>query len=572
MRGSPKSRDRDGETVTPENRLDDPSGTLEYPELTKSQLARLRAYAVAEEVRAGDVLYRPGDVMYDLIVVDSAAVDVVLEAEQDEERVFVTHDGPGRFIGELNLLTGDVIYVTVRVATSGTLHRIASKQFRRLMAEDAELSDIILSAFTARREKLQRIATRSLEIIGEAASAGSFALRSYVSRAELPHMWVAPDSASGAALMTAHGISTDDLPAVIARGEVIRNATPGLLANDLGLSYRQRSEHVDLTVIGAGPAGLAAAVYGASEGLATVLLDAVSPGGQAAASSRIENYLGFPNGLSGADLTGRSTIQALKFGAQVNAPCEVVRLDRSSGQLRVMLADGSEIATGAVILATGARYRSLPLERWGEFEGAGIYYAATELEARACGGQAVTVVGGANSAGQAAIFMASRGSDVTVVVRGSDIGAGMSWYLVERLLAHPSIRILTSTEVTQLSGTRQLESITLTNSVTGHAADQPCSGLFCFIGARPATAWLGDVLLDEHGFVCTDVRISADSRGPEWAELGRTPLPFETSVPGVFAAGDVRTGSMKRVAAAVGEGASAAAGHLMHRNPAASRT
>jgi thioredoxin reductase (NADPH) len=482
--------------------------------------------------------------------------------------VVITRHDPGRFIGEMNLLTGQLVYLTARVVEAGEVHRISSTRFRRLMAEDAELSDILLSAFSARRKLLKRVASRSIEIIGNAESAASLALRTYAARLELPHLWLDADSVTGVALMATAALSADDLPAVVVSGAVLRNATPGILAEQLGLSYRALTDSVDLTVIGAGPAGLAAAVYGASEGLSTVLLDSVGPGGQAAASSRIENYLGFPNGLSGADLTSRAVVQALKFGAHLYSPCEVVDLNRSGGQLRVQLSDGSEIKTGTVIIATGAQYRALPLDRWGEFVGAGIYYAATELEARACVDQPVTVVGGANSAGQAAIFMAGRGSTVTVVVRGPDLSASMSWYLVERLLAHPAITIETSSEVTQLRGGHALESISITNNRTGESKDQDCNALFCFIGATPATGWLSDVAVEPSGFISTDVRIKAQDLGADWEQIGRTPLPFETSAPNVFAAGDVRHGSMKRVAAATGEGASAVAsvhqalGHL----------
>jgi thioredoxin reductase (NADPH) len=382
-------------------------------------------------------------------------------------------------------------------------------------------------------------------------------LRTYAARQLLPHLWFDSDTVAGQALMSAASLPSSDLPAVLTPATVLRRATPGELAEHLGLSYRRSADKpVDLTVIGAGPAGLAAAMYGASEGLATVLLDAVGTGGQAAASSRIENYLGFPSGVSGADLTGRAALQSLKFGAELSSPCVVVALDTASEQLGVVLADGTDISTRAIIIATGARYRALPLDRWSDFEGAGIYYAATELEARACAGGPVTVVGGANSAGQAALFLAARGNAVTVAVRGHDLGAGMSTYLVDRLMADPRITVRTSAQVTGLRGEASLEEITLTDP-SGEQIDQACRGLFCFIGAQPATDWLKGVALDADGFVLTDVRLTSEDLGDTWTGLGRAPLPFESSVPAVFAAGDVRHGSMKRVAAAVGEGASA---------------
>jgi thioredoxin reductase (NADPH) len=362
--------------------------------------------------------------------------------------------------------------------------------------------------------------------------------------------------------MESSGLTEDDLPAVVLPGATLKRATPGTLAQKLNLSYHRSSRKpVDVAIVGAGPAGLAAAVYGASEGLATVLLDAVGTGGQAAASSRIENYLGFPFGLSGADLTGRAVLQALKFGAQLASPCRAVTLDteRNGGRLRLHLPDGEFIDTKAVVIATGAAYRALPLERWPDFEGAGIYYAATELEARGCVGSPVTVVGGANSAGQAALYMAGRGSDVSLVVRGPDIAAEMSAYLVDRLLVHPRVTVQCRSEVTRLDGADFLEEISITDRATDTTQAQPCSALFCFIGAEPATSWLTGIATEDNGFIRTDGQLHDDDLGPAWAGLGRNPLPFETSVPGVFAVGDVRSGSMKRVAAATGEGASAIA-------------
>jgi thioredoxin reductase (NADPH) len=302
-------------------------------------------------------------------------------------------------------------------------------------------------------------------------------------------------------------------------------------------------------------------VYGASEGLDTVLLDAVGTGGQAAASSRIENYIGFPFGLSGNDLTGLGVLQALKFGAQLASPCEAVKLDtdRSGDLLRLHLQGGEVIDTKAVVIATGARYRALPLERWPDFEGAGIYYAATELEARGCTGSPVTVIGGANSAGQAALYLAGRGSDVSLVVRGPDITAEMSAYLVDRLQAHPRVTVRCRSEVTRLDGDDFLEEVSITDRTADSTQAQPCSGLFCFIGAEPATSWLTGISTGDDGFIRTDVQLNDDDLGPAWATLGRRPLPFETNIPGVFAVGDVHSGSMKRVAAATGEGASAIA-------------
>jgi thioredoxin reductase (NADPH) len=552
------------------------TGTDEaFPVLTEAQLARLRSYGEPSEVIAGEVLFRAGDASYDFVLIDSGAVEILSNATaESDEAVVVTH-GAGRFIGELNLLTGQKAYLTARVAQPGQVHRISPAQFRRLMDSDPELSDLILRALLARRVVLRDSpAALTVEILGSGMSAAALALRTYAARQQLPHTWVEADTPDGVALAGSIGASLGDLPAVIAPDTVLLRATPGMLAEALGLSYRPgAASTVDLVVVGGGPAGLAAAVYGASEGLDTLLLDAVAAGGQAAASSRIENYLGFTSGISGAELTGRAAVQAQKFGARIASPCPVARLETGGEHLRVVLGDGTDISARTVVIATGARYRALPLDRWADFEGAGIYYAATELEARACGANTVAVVGGANSAGQAALYLAGRGSHVTLVVRGPDLTAGMSAYLADRIVAHPRVTVRVGTEVTGLHGTDHLDAITVTDRAAGTGQEQPCQGLFCFIGAVPATDWLTGIILDDHGFVLTDAALheaTLDTAAPRhvappggldaspvWAALGRPPLPFETSQPGVFAAGDVRAGSMKRVAAAVGEGASA---------------
>ena len=536
------------------------SGLAQNPILTDAQLDRMRSYGIAQTVAAGDTLYRVGDRGYDLVLIDSGTIDIVREATRDSPEQIVAQHSAGRFLGELNLLTGQTVFLTARVTSPGVMHRISPESFRRIMSEDPELSGILLESLQARRALLRGTASRSIEIIGSSLSSASLALRTYAARLELAHHWFDSDSTAGSGLMQAAGIDAAHLPVVFLGAQVLTRATPGILAERIGLSYSRPSGHqVDLTVIGAGPAGLAAAVYGASEGLDTVLLDATGPGGQAAASSRIENFFGFPNGISGSELTGLAAIQAQKFGARLYSPCTVVALDPHRERLRLILDDGSEIHSRAVIVATGAQYRALPLPRWDEFVGAGIYYAATELEARAIEGGPVTVVGGANSAGQAALFLAGRASAVRLVIRGTDIRAQMSSYLVDRLLTDPRITVHPSTEVTALDGALSLQNVTITNRQTGTSSTQPSSGLFCFIGATPATDWMTGVDSDENGFLLTDVQLDTVTLGATWSALGRDPLPFETSVPGLFAAGDVRHGSMKRVAAAVGEGASAVA-------------
>jgi thioredoxin reductase (NADPH) len=551
--------DRDRQPSEPTGASPSSGSAPALPQLSGAQFDRMTAYGVAQPVQVGDVVFQPGDVDYDLILVESGWIEIVSPATGDEPESVVARYGPGGFLGELNFLTGQTAYLMARVTEAGRIHRISRAQFRRLMATEPDLSDILLRTFLARRDLLRDgPAARAIAILGSQLSADSLALRTFAARQRLAHLWVDADSAAGRALAESTQITAADLPAVITGHQVLRRATTGQMAQALGLAYRHTgTKPMDLTVIGSGPAGLAAAVYGASEGLNTVVLDAVGVGGQAAASSRIENYLGFPSGLSGQELTQRAALQAMKFGAQLSSPCRVVDLDTDGAHLSVMLSDGTTVESRAVLIATGVRYNTLPLERWIDFEGAGIYYAATELEARACRSEPVTVVGGANSAGQAALFLASRGCKVTLAVRGSDVAATMSAYLLARLRAHSRVQIRVDTEVTGLSGGSSLQRITLTNNSTGEVSEHVCAGLFCFIGARPETEWLADVALDRAGFIRTDAQLDPEELGATWTALGRTPLPFETSMPTVFAAGDVRLSSVKRVASAVGEGASA---------------
>ncbi len=533
------------------------------PRLGDELFTRLLSFGTPQEIHQGDVLFSPGDEDADLIVVAQGSVEVVRTEMAHLPAATVAKVDAGGFVGELNLLTGQNVYLLCRAREAGTVYRVSPERLRQLMATDVELSDIVFKALIARRELLQRsTAALAVDIVGGARSAAALALRTYAARQRLIHVWFDADTPPGRAMMASSGLAEVDLPAVVMPGSTLKHATPGGLAEKLGLSYRRSStKPVDVTIVGAGPAGLAAAVYGASEGLDTVLLDAVGTGGQAAASSRIENYFGFPFGLSGADLTGLAVLQALKFGAQLASPCQAVRLDtdRNGDLLRLHLQDGEVIDSKSVVIATGARYRALPLERWPDFEGAGIFYAATELEARGCTGSPVTVIGGANSAGQAALYLAGRGSEVSLVVRGPDIAAEMSAYLVDRLRAHPRVTVRCRSEVTRLDGGNFLEEVSITDRTADSTQAQRCAGLFCFIGAEPATSWLTGIATGDDGFIRTDVQLNDDDLGPAWAALGRRPLPFETNIPGVFAVGDVHSGSMKRVAAATGEGASAIA-------------
>jgi thioredoxin reductase (NADPH) len=543
--------------------MSEPGSSEAHPMLTDEQWLRLSNHGTPATLPAGTWIFRAGDQVSDMILVESGHVQIVRASTSDDDEAVVASYGPHQFSGELNLLTQQSAYLSARTSEPSAILRIGPDAFRALMDRDPELSDIVLRALIARRRSLRDgQAARSVEIVGGASSAAALALRTYAARLQLPHTWNEIETPSGAALARATSAAAEDLPVVITASTVIRRATPTLLAEHLGLSYRPQSEdEVDLVVIGAGPAGLAAGVYGASEGLRTLVLDSVAAGGQAAASSRIENYLGFTSGISGAELTATAAVQAQKFGARIASPCQVAGLHADGDRVRIVLADATTIRSRAAVIATGATYRTLPLERWAAFEGAGIYYAATEIEARACGPHPVAVVGGANSAGQAALYLAGRGSQVTLVVRGPDLQAGMSSYLADRIAADPNIQVRTSTHVSALHGDTHLQAITLTPSASGgdtaSSAAQDCVGLFCFIGATPASAWLDGLATDDHGFLRTDAQLDDRDLDDRWTTLGRRPLPFETSLPRVFAAGDVRAGSMKRVAAAVGEGASA---------------
>ncbi|MGR6973630.1 FAD-dependent oxidoreductase [Streptomyces cynarae] len=525
--------------------------------LDDEQLTRATGYAKCEEVAAGQVLFGPGDESGELVLCGTAALEALRPADGGRREEVLMSYGPGQFTGELNLLTGQRRELTIRVTGAGTVHRVDARSFRLLMARETDLSDLFLRAFLARRRLLRQASGQTLRVVGDAESGEGMALRTFLARQGVPYSWWEEDSAEGRSALAAVGHTAADLPLALMAGEAMPRVTPGFLSERLNLSYRRTGPGTaDLTVVGAGPAGLAAAVYGASEGLKTVLLDAVATGGQAATSARIENYLGFPFGLSGADLTARAAVQALRFGAHIASPCGVVALETHGDSHVVTLVDGTRIRSRAVVLATGAAYRSLPLDRWRELTGRGIYYAATDLEAQAVADRPVAVVGGANSAGQAALHLARHTPAVTLVVRGGDLGVGMSAYLVERILSDPRITVLTGTEVSALHGEERLEGVSLTGRA-GAVFRTDCAGLFCFIGAEPATDWLSHVALDEKGFIPTDRELTSGGLGPLWREPERAPLPYETSVPGVFAAGDVRRGSMKRVAAAAGDGASA---------------
>ena len=528
------------------------------PTLSPQHMAAITAFGSVRDVHAGELLARAGDATYNLEVILSGSVEVVVIGNGDES--VIVEFGPGQFVGELGLITGQRAFLTMRVSRPGRVLEIDRDGLRRLLDSEPELADVVFAALSARRDLLLSSgAAGAVRIIGSRYSPEALALRAYATRSGIVHQWIDLDDVDDPEVVLAGlGLRTRDTPAVIT-STVLRRATPGELAHHLGLTFSAPPGFLaDLVVVGTGPAGLAAAVYGAAEGLRTFAIDGVAVGGQAGASSRIENYVGFPSGISGGELTSRAAVQAQRLGAQLTAPCQAEALRVEADHQIITLADGSEIATQSVVIATGAQYRRLPIDDLERFEGRGVYYAATDIEARLCRQQRVVVVGGGNSAGQAALHLAGYASSVTVTVRRSDLRDTMSHYLVERIMAHPRIEVLPTTEVRELIGSRQLDEVVIENTSAGVRRTIACQGMFSFIGAAPATAWLDGVVdLDEHGFVLTDRDVTSlsETDGPSAGPVAR--LPFETSAAGVFAVGDVRHGSMKRVAAAVGEGSSA---------------
>jgi thioredoxin reductase (NADPH) len=522
-----------------------------------AELAALAEFGTERAIEVGDVLFRAGDATYDFFVILEGEVEIVRRDLEGEE-VLAVHT-PGRFLGELNLLTGQRVFLTARVVGPGRALVITNPEFRRLMSSKPDLADPIFRALVARRRTLaEGGGAATVRIIGSRFSSEAMALRAFAVRSKLAHSFIDLEDADDVGVLLASmGLRTSDTPVVITPTAVLRHPSPGEFAEHLGLTFHSTPGYLfDLVVVGSGPAGLAAAVYGASEGLDTISLDAVAIGGQAGTSSRIENYVGFPNGVSGEDLAAAAAIQAMRLGAHLNAPCEVAGLRAEDDFHVVVLADDSEIPTRSVIIASGARYQRLAVDDLERFEGAGVYYAATDLEARVCTGLPVIVVGGGNSAGQAAIYLAQHESQVSIAIRRDDLAHSMSRYLIDRIEADPRIELLTCTEVRALTGDGHLDHVTVEHTATGELRTIACTGLFCFIGADPATAWLGGAVeLDPAGFILTDRSLADSVIVPAFA--ARDPLPFETSVPGVFAVGDVRHGSLKRVAAAVGEGSSA---------------
>ncbi|MFJ3841738.1 FAD-dependent oxidoreductase [Streptomyces sp. NPDC090054] len=532
-----------------------------FPRLTTEQLEDLSADGERRRTAEGEVLYREGEPFREFLVILSGTVEILSDQGGPDERTVAVH-GPGRFLGELGLLEGQAAFNTAVVREAGEILAVPVERQRALVGSDPVLGDLILRAYLGRRYLLIGLGA-GFRILGSCYSRDTLRLREFAARNRLPHRWVDLERDKEAeALLRRFAIRPEETPVVLWQGErLLRNPSNAELARLIGLPAPAPSadnERCDVMVVGAGPAGLAAAVYGASDGLTTVTVDAVATGGQAATSSRIENYLGFPSGISGGELIERAVLQAHKFGARLMVPAEVSALTPQDDEYVVTFTDGSRARAGAVVLASGVRYRRLEVPGIDRLEGISVYYAATVHEAGLCRADPVAVVGGGNSAGQAALFLAQHASRVHLLVRGSDLNADMSRYLVDQVEQHPKIEVLLHTEVRGVAGEEKLESLTVEDNASHERRDLQAAALFVFIGARPRTEWLKGVLaLDERGFVLTGADAGAVADTNRWASLGRDPMLLETTLPGVFAAGDVRSGSVKRVASATGEGAMA---------------
>jgi thioredoxin reductase (NADPH) len=530
------------------------------PTLREDQIEILRRYGQTRKTEVGEVLFRAGDTSNDFIVVLEGEVEVVddFAGEARTIGVFIT----GRFLGELNMLTGQAMYLTAVVREGGEVLAIPRERLKEVVTEEPNLSDVILKAFLARRSYMMRTGL-GLRIIGSRRSVDAARLREFAARNRVPHVWIELEQDPTAeALLERFGAKPSEAPVVtVWQGEdVLKKPTKAEFARATGLEVDAPLERTyDLVVVGAGPAGLGASVYGASEGLSTLALESIALGGQAGTSSRIENYPGFPAGLSGFELASRVLVQADKFGARTAVPREAVGLRREDGHFRIELSEGGEVAARSVIAASGARYRRLEVPSLGRFEGVSVHYAATEAEARLCEGEEVAVVGGGNSAGQAALFLAGRTRRVYLLIRGDDLSKSMSRYLVDRVAQAENVELLATTEVRELMGEDLLEGTVVQDNRSGARRTLGAQALFVFIGADANTGWLrGAVDLDERGFVLTGTELNGSAlKEDSWRERSREPFLLETSLPGVFAAGDVRSGSIKRCASAVGEGSMA---------------
>ncbi len=534
-----------------------------FPRLTEEQRTRLRAVGRTRAVRSGELLFREGDAGYDFFVVESGAIAIV-EGYGHGNRVIAVH-GAHRFLGEVNLVTGAPPYLSAVVRDAGEVIQVPAQRLCALLAEDEELSNLILRAFMSRRSILIDIGA-GVKVIGSRFSEDSRRVRTFLARNRMPYHWMDLEQDEEAdVLVRALGVTACETPVVIGGEHVLRNPNNADIASMLGFGSRGAAPPMcDLVIVGAGPAGLAAALYGASEGLDTQVIDKVAFGGQASTSARIENYLGFPTGISGSELAERAIIQAGRFGARMVVPAMATGLRAENAHYTIELADGSEVNGRTVIVATGAQYRKLPLPDLARYEGLGVYYAATQAEAQLCVGDPALIVGGGNSAGQAAMFLSQHAASCRLMIRGGDLSKSMSRYLIDELERREQVELITHAEVVELKGDTVLEAVVVRDARTGARTELECRALFVFIGADPHTDWLrGHVAMDEHCFLLT----GRDVQGEDLIAYSTEPFFLETSQPGIFAVGDVHSGSIKRVASAVGEGSMAV--RLVHQRLAA---
>jgi thioredoxin reductase (NADPH) len=529
-----------------------------FPKLTPAQIGRIAAHGRTRSVQPGDVLIEQGNTSVPFFVVITGEVEIVRPFGTNE--TLITIHGDREFTGEVNMLSGRRSLVRVRASKPGEVIELDHKDLLGLVQTDSELSDILMRAFILRRVELIVAGVGDLILIGSVHSAGTLRIKEFLMRNGHPYSYIDleqdPDVQN---LLDSFQIVSSDVPVLICRGQVVlRNPGNQEIADCLGFNESIDQAQVrDLVVVGAGPTGLAAAVYGASEGLDVVVLETGSPGGQAGSSSKIENYLGFPTGISGQDLAGRAYIQAQKFGAKVLI-ARATRIVCDHRPYIIEVENGNRIPARTVLIATGAQYRKLPLKNLSQFEGAGVYYGATFVERQLCGGEEIIVVGGGNSAGQAAVFLAQTTKRVHVLVRSAGLAASMSRYLIRRIEESPNVIVQPHTEIVALEGNHHLESVRWRNSQTGQTEENKIRHVFVMTGADPNTGWLnGCIVLDAKGFINTGPDLSSENLSAAGWSLKRQPYLLETSLPGVFAAGDVRGGSIKRVASAVGEGSTA---------------
>ena len=526
-----------------------------FPSLTPAQQTRISVQGKMRQVHSGETLVEANAQGNKFFVVITGRLNILRTSGGTEEVVAVVT--PGAFTGELNMLSGRRALVRIRAAGPSEVIEIGREQLLSLIQTDSELSDIFLRAFILRRLELITREIGAVVLIGSIHSLDSLRIKEFLTRNGHPYSYIDLDrDADVQDLMDRFSVSATDLPVLICRGQVVlRNPTNQQIADCLGFNEGIDQTQVrDLMIVGAGPAGLAAAVYGASEGLDVLVLESNSPGGQAGSSSKIENYLGFPTGISGQELANRAYTQAQKFGAQMLVAKHAQRLacDRRPYAIET---SGQRVRSRAVIIATGARYRRLPLENLSQFEGAGVYYVATHLEAQLCGGDELIVVGGGNAAGQAAVFLAPSARRVYMLVRSSGLAESMSRYLIRRIEENPKIELRTHTEITALEGNGHLKRVQWRDNQTGKVETHNIGHVFSMAGAIPNSQWLeGCVALDPQGFIKTGSDLSHEELSAARWPLARAPFLLETSLPGVFAVGDVRGGNIKRVASAVGEG------------------